>query len=103
MTTSKLYRAAKAALAADGKLTASQAAGDAFENDADDLPVDSAGWLAWYDTHKPVYAAWQAAMGALDAAGYDKRRHPFVFRPFCEAVIREHVAASRAAGGGRRR
>jgi hypothetical protein len=87
MATTKLVKAAKAALTAHEALAKSQDVGDAFEVGADFLPLDGRGWMAWYETHKPLYAEWGEAMEALKAAGYEGGNHPFEFKPFCKKVL----------------
>jgi len=56
----------------------------------DGLPLNPTAWLAWRENEsKPAYARWSAAMDALaEALGEPKMsRHPFDFRPRCEAIL----------------
>jgi len=84
--------AAVAALAAHDALLASQAR-EPFVAYRDGLPVDSARWVQWYELgFKPSYDVWSAAMDrlaeAMGAAGLVfPGRHPWSFRPVCEAII----------------
>jgi hypothetical protein len=51
---------------------------------------DPAAWLSWRETEsKPAYDRWSSAIDALaDALGEPElSRHPFNFRPRCEAIL----------------
>lgn len=47
-------------------------------------------WLAWHEhEYRPAYDRWDNAMSALALAlgEPDMSRHPFNFRPRCEAIL----------------
>lgn len=63
---------------------------DRFAMGPDDLPIDAAGWLAWYQNDaQPAYTAWHAAIERLrELTGADfPCRHPWNFRPYCEQLL----------------
>lgn len=66
-------------------------AAHALEPTLDDegMPLDPDAWLRWRtEQSEPAYRAWQAAMADLDIAlGQSVGRHPFTFRPLCEAIL----------------
>lgn len=64
---------------------------DAREPELDDegMPLDPGAWVRWRDEeNKPAYQRWSDAMDALSVTlGYDVGRHPYTFRPICEAIL----------------
>ena len=108
-----LVQAARGVLAAHDALEASNAR-ESFRTDSHGLPVDRARWVQWYELdYKPSYDAWSAAMDRLaEVMGRSglvfPGRHPWSFRPVCEAIITSaHTGAptaatvAAAAGGSR--
>jgi len=113
--------AAVAALDTHDAFLASEAR-DNFETCRNGLPIDRARWVQWYELdYKPCYDAWSAAMDRLaEVMGRSglafPGRHPWSFRPVCEAIITgahtgahtgvhtgaDTAAAVAAAGGGSR-
>ena len=59
--------------------------------DDEGMPRNPEEWIAWRETiNAPAYSAWADAMTELDAAlGAKVSRHPFNFRPLCEALVNE--------------
>lgn len=64
--------------------------------DDDGMPFDRDAWLAWQSQRAaPAYNLWQHAMAALSRALVQAgrapltSRHPFNFRPLCEAILAE--------------
>src|SRR6266540_6480313 len=90
--------AAVAALDAHDAFLASESR-DTFETCRNGLPVDRARWVQWYELdYKPSYDAWSAAMDRLaEVMGPEfPGRHPWSFRPVCEAII---TSTSRTSAG----
>jgi hypothetical protein len=82
------HDAAVAALAAHDRLRAADA-NEPSLHALTGLPLDPTLWREWHaNDYKPAYSEWSAAMDALDAAtGEHIGRHPFTFRPYCEALL----------------
>jgi hypothetical protein len=90
--------AARAALDLHDELQRVGELGDDFELGADDLPIDSRGWLAWHvEQYKPAYRDWTTAMDRLrDLLGERfPGRHPLSFKPVCEQIIAAAAGLSR--------
>ena len=81
--------AAREALAAHDELKASFASEPASDHDG--IPLNPFAWLKWRDEiSTPAYERWGAAMDALALALDEPNlsRHPYNFRPICEAILR---------------
>ena len=96
--------AAREALRTHDELRRIEQIGDEFALDADELPVDGHGWLAWHEEqYQPAHRDWAAAMDQLQCVLGDRfpGRDVLSFRAVCEQIITAPACAGRIEWGVR--